>query len=122
MKKQSASTESLNKIQKYYIVHHQSRDIKTLAKDVEASVKIVRAYIKSLEVKVAKKEAEAQKAEANKPPDPGIKGTTIDQFMVKNQKRGITVMTEVASQMGDATRNRSMPSRLSKNVQKIRPE
>lgn len=122
MKKQSESTESLNKIQKYYIAHHQSRDIKTLSKDVGASVKIVRSYLTTIKERAAKKEAEAQKEEANKPPDPGIKGTTIDEFMVKNKKRGVTIMTETASQLSDDARKRSMPSRLSQNVQKVRPE
>lgn len=122
MKKQSENTESLNKVQKYYIAHHKNRDIKTLSKDVGASTKLVRAFIKALDTRAAKKAAEVEKEAANKPPDPGIKTATVDSFMIKNKDRGATVMTETASQLGDASRQKTMPSRLGKHVQKIRPE
>lgn len=122
MKKQSENTESLNKVQKFYISHHRSRDLKTLASDVGSSVKLVRAFILSLEKREAKKAAEAAEAEANKPPDPGVKQIRIDDLMMHNKRRGVTVMTQAASEMGDATRATRMSPRLAKNVQKIRPE
>jgi hypothetical protein len=122
MKKQPASTESLNKIQKFYIAHHKSRDIKTLAADVGSTVKLVRGFLQSLEKREAKKIAEAEKAEANKPPDPGVRPIKIDDLMMKNKKRGAVVMTQAASEMGDETRKSRMSPRLSQNVQKIRPE
>ena len=122
MKKQPASTESLNKIQKFYIAHHRKRDLKTLSVDVGASIKLVRAFLKSLEKREERKVAEAEKAAANRPPDPGIKQIRVDDLMMKNKKRGATVMTQAASEMGDATRATRMSPRLSQNVQKIRPE
>lgn len=122
MKKQSENTESLNKIQKFYISHHRSRDLKTLAADVGSSVKLVRAFILSLEKKEAKKAAEEAEAAANKPPDPGVQQIRIDDLMMHNKRRGVTVMTQAASEMGDATRATRMSPRLAKNVQKIRPE
>lgn len=121
MKKQPENTESLNKIQKFYIVNHKARDIKTLSADVGASIKLVRSFLKSLEKLEAKKAAESEKAESNKPPDPGVQPARADDLMMKNKKRGCVVMTPAASEMGDATRNRMSP-RLSQNVQKIRPE
>lgn len=122
MKKQPANTESLNKVQKFYIAGHRERDPKTLSVDIGASIKLVRAYLSFLTKDEERKAAEAAKVEANKPPDPGIQQIKIDDLMMRNKKRGATVMTQAASEMGDATRATRMSPRLSKNVQKIRPE
>lgn len=122
MKKQSENTESLNKVQKFYIAGHRERDPKTLSVDIGVSIKLVRAYLSFLTKDDAKKAAEATKVEANKPPDPGIKQIRVDDLMMHNKKRGATVMTQAASEMGDATRTSRMSPRLAKNVQKIRPE
>lgn len=122
MKKQPVNSESLNKVQKFYIAHHRSRDAKTLSVDVGASIKLVRAFLKSLDRRDAKKAAEAEKEAANQPPDPGVRPIRVDDLMVRNKKRGVLVMTEAASSLGDATRTTRMSPRLSKNVQKIRPE
>jgi hypothetical protein len=122
MKKQPVNSESLNKVQKFYIAHHRSRDAKTLSVDVGASIKLVRAFLKSLDRRDAKKVAEAEKEAANRPPDPGVRPIRVDDLMVRNKKRGVVVMTEAASSLGDAARKTKMSPRLSKNVQKIRPE
>ena len=122
MKKQPASTASLSKIQKFYIAHHRSRDPNTLSVDVGCTIKLVRAFLLSLDKRDAKKEAEAKEAEANKPPDRGIQPVKTDDLMMKNKKRGIVVMTQAASELGDATRSNRMSPRLAQNVQKIRPE
>jgi hypothetical protein len=122
MKKQPANTGSLDKVQKFYIAHHKSRDIKTLAADVKSSVKVVRAYINGLEKRAQRKAAEVAAAEAAKPPDKGVQSIRADDLMNRNKKRGAVVMTEAASQLGDATRANRMSPRLAQNVQKIRPE
>ena len=121
MKKQHASTEGLNKIQKFYIAHHRSRDPKALSIDVGCTIKLVRAFLLSLDKRDAKKEAAAKEAEANKPPDRGVQQIKVDDLMMKNKKKGVVVMTQAASEQSDAARNRMSP-RLAQHVQKIRPE
>jgi len=129
-KKRVANIADLTKIQKFYIAHHRSRDLKTLALDVGCSSTLVRAYLAVLDRKDVRKKAEAERAaaaaaeaEANKPPDTlGIQPIKAGDLFARNKNRGVVIMTSEAAQLGDATRKQHMSPRLAKNVHKIRPE
>jgi heterodisulfide reductase subunit A-like polyferredoxin len=123
-KKQLEPKLKLSKIQKFYIAEHKDRDLKQLAVDVESPIGLVRAYIKTLEKTEAKKAAIADKPITIGNPNTGITKTRADDLMAKHHRGGVVVMTETASQMGDefAKQNRTMPDRLAKNVQEIRPK
>jgi len=122
MKKQSESREGLNKIQKFYIANHAERDPKALAVDVGCSVKDVRAYFKTLKTQEQRKASkEAKEIEEGK-----TKTTTqirADDLMGKNKRKGVVIMTQAASELGDEhRRTHKMSDRLAQHVQKIRPE
>ena len=127
-KKPKENSEKLDKVQKFYIANHKSRDLKTLAHDVGASVPITRAYIKFLDKLEAGKAAELEKQrveveEKAKEAQPITTTARVDNLMGKGPRKGSVVMTEAASQMGDEFRKTSkMSARLAKNVQKIRPD
>ena len=128
-KKRVANIADLTKIQKFYIAHHRSRDLKTLALDVGCSSTLVRAYLAVLIRKDERKKTEAERAaaaaaeaEANKPPDPGIQQIKAGDLFARNKNRGVVIMTSEAAQLGDATRKQHMSPRLAKNVHKIRPD
>lgn len=49
------------------------------------------------------------------------KPTTTDDFMIKKEGRGVVIMTEAASQQGDASRGAGLKSKYYNNaVKKIR--
>mgnify|MGYP003404824876 CR=1 FL=1 len=118
----------LNKVQKFYIAGHRAMDLKTMANTVGASIKLVRAHLAYLDKRDADKAAKAivdAEAAAIKvakaPPDPGVKPMRDDDLMGKSKRGGVTIMTEAASERGDAARiGNHMSPKLAKNTMKIR--
>lgn len=113
----------LSVVEKFYIEGHTHKTAKEIARTLDVKVVYVNRYLKLLERR-KKSEEEAEKKrieqerlvtiqEAAKP--------RVDDLMIKNKRKGVVVMTESASELGDATRQK-MSARLQKNVQKIRPE
>ena len=61
------------------------------------------------------------KRDSKKDDDKEKKPTTTDDFMIKKEGRGVVVMTEAASQQGDASRGAGLKSKYYNNaVKKIR--
>jgi len=118
MAKKATSRVRMNKAQKFYIDQHQDMDIAQLSKDVGVPQDAIARYQKKQER--AKKAEVEEVTEVKSGPTVEIK-QTVDDLMIKNQERGVVIMTPAASQVGDSTRNNGLKSDLYKNViQKIR--
>ena len=115
----------LSDVEKFFIEGHRDIDPKALAHKLGASIILVRNYIKSLNNK-DEKEAQRIKEEEDKikaAHEQQIKPLTANDLMMKREKRGVVVMTQEASQIGDESRKQNrMSPKLAKNVKKIRPE
>lgn len=90
--------------------------IETMARKLKTKVGVVQHYIDWREKqKALKEEDETEEVVEEKP-----KRGTIDELMIKIPKRGVVVMTKVASEKGDATRKEGRNERTEKNIHKIR--
>jgi hypothetical protein len=93
----------LSKAETFYIDQHvkAGKDIHEIATDLDRA-------ISSIEKRVIKAQKENSKS-----------ATVGDQFA---RRKGVTIMTENASTMGDAKRKRSQPSKLNTCVTKIKQD
>lgn len=131
MTKQSDGSVNQNRkltvVEKFYIQENQDKSPKKLSLDIGCSVKLVKQYLAFLAKREQDRlEAESQKAQEQIEKTPEQSPNSVvpiktDQLMGK--KKGAVVMTQAASEVGDASRGRNkMSQRLSQNVTKIRPE
>lgn len=116
----------LDKVQKFYVAGHRKDEPRELAKIIKGPIKAVRGYLAHLDRLAHKKELKAvadaaAEAAKPKPPDPGVKKFRVDDLMGKSKRGGVTIMTEAASEHGDAVRKGNhMSDKLAQNVMKIR--
>lgn len=109
VKKKANTRHRMSKLEKFYIDHHMDSDPKSLAIELGIPEAVIDRYQKK--VKRGNKKEEEQKE----------KPTTTDDFMIKKEDRGVVVMTEAASQQGDASRGAGLKSKYYNNaVKKIR--
>jgi hypothetical protein len=114
----------LSEAHKFYITHHRDMDVKTLARKLKVTMGMVTNYLnylKGLDTQAAN-EAEKQHEIDRLTHTQETKGPRTDDLMIKNKKRGVVVMTAEASQIGDATRKKTINPRIAENVHIIRPE
>lgn len=97
-----------DKIQEHYIeTRRHEVSVGTIAKDLKAAKKDVQEYIdylNSQDTKADKKEIEATK-----------KGRSVTTHMIKSSqkgRKGVCIMTETASMIGDATRRGSSKGKV----------
>jgi len=109
VKKKENTRHRMNKLEKFYIDHHIESDAKSLAIELGIPEAVIDRYQKKV------------KRDNKKEDDKEKKPTTTDDFMIKKEGRGVVVMTEAASQQGDATRGAGLKSKYYNNaVKKIR--
>lgn len=109
VKKKANTRHRMSKLEKFYIDHHMDSDAKSLAIELGIPEAVIDRYQKKVK-RVNKKEEEQKE-----------KPTTTDDFMIKKEDRGVVVMTEAASQQGDASRGAGLKSKYYNNaVKKIR--
>jgi hypothetical protein len=109
----SSSRYRMSKLQKFFIEHNMDIEPNKLAIELGIPADVIERYIK----KVAREIKKADEEEAQGKP------RTTDQFMIKNKRYGVTVMTKEASQIGDANKGAGLKSKYYTNViQKIREE
>lgn len=109
-KKKAATRHRMTKLEKFYIDHHPDSDAKSLAIELGIPEAVIDRYQKKMK-REKKKEEQEQKE----------KPTTTDDFMIKKEDYGVVVMTEAASQQGDASRGAGLKSKYYNNaVKKIR--
>tara|TARA_A100001391_G_C4963586_1_gene250658 strand:- start:283 stop:618 length:336 start_codon:yes stop_codon:yes gene_type:complete len=109
-KKKAATRHRMTKLEKFYIDHHPDSDAKSLAIELGIPEAVIDRYQKKMK-REQKKEEQEQKE----------KPTTTDDFMIKKEDYGVVVMTEAASQQGDASRGAGLKSKYYNNaVKKIR--
>ena len=84
-------------------------DAKSLAIELGIPEAVIDRYQKK-----AKRDSKKEEEQKEKP-------RTTDDFMIKKEDRGVVVMTEAASQQGDASRGAGLKSKYYNNaVKKIR--
>ncbi|MDC0911113.1 hypothetical protein OAQ45_00900 [Candidatus Marinimicrobia bacterium] len=111
VKKKANIRHRMSKLEKFYIDHHMDSDAKSLAIELGIPEAVIDRYQKKSK-RDNKKEDEQNKEK---------KPTTTDDFMIKKEGRGVVVMTEAASQQGDASRGAGLKSKYYNNaVKKIR--
>lgn len=111
VKKKANTRHRMSKLEKFYIDHHMDSDAKSLAIELGIPEAVIDRYQKKSK-RDNKKEDEQNKEK---------KPTTTDDFMIKKEGRGVVVMTEAASQQGDASRGAGLKSKYYNNaVKKIR--
>lgn len=104
--------------EKYYIRQHQDLSYEQLSKKMKVDIDLVKPYLLYVKKNAAADARKEEKAEAKKPK------TILDQFQI-NERYGTAVMTQTASEIGDAS---ARQSRGTKNagkegaIHKIRPE
>ena len=109
-KKKAATRHRMTKLEKFYIDHHPDSDAKSLAIELGIPEAVIDRYQKKMK-REKKKEEQEQKE----------KPTTTDDFMIKKEDYGVVIMTEAASQQGDASRGAGLKSKYYNNaVKKIR--
>jgi hypothetical protein len=89
----SNKTGRLTKIEKFYIANNLDKDLETLSKDLNRTKASVKKHVESLQ-------------------DTGHTTTTRDNeetqsvsdLMGRKEDRGVTIMTQAASQVADSTR------------------
>ena len=109
VKKKTITRHRMTKLEKFYIDHHLDLDAKSLAIELGIPETVIDRYQKK-----AKRENKKEEEQEEKP-------TTTDDFMIKKEKYGVVVMTEAASQQGDATRGAGLKSKYYNNaIKKIR--
>ena len=110
-KKKAATRHRMTKLEKFYIDHHPDSDAKSLAIELGIPEAVIDRYQKKTKREQKKEEEQEQKE----------KPTTTDDFMIKKEDYGVVVMTEAASQHGDASRGSGLKSKYYNNaVKKIR--
>ena len=111
VKKKENTRHRMSKLEKFYIDHHMDSDAKGLAIELGIPEAVIDRYQKKV------KRDNKQEDEQNKEKKP----TTTDDFMIKKEGRGVVIMTEAASQQGDASRGAGLKSKYYNNaVKKIR--
>lgn len=109
VKKKANTRHRMSKLEKFYIDHHMDSDAKSLAIELGIPEAVIDRYQKKV------------KRDSKKDDDKEKKPTTTDDFMIKKEGRGVVVMTEAASQQGDASRGAGLKSKYYNNaVKKIR--
>jgi hypothetical protein len=109
VKKKASTRHRMSKLEKFYIDHHMDSDAKSLAIELGIPEAVIDRYQKKV------------KRDSKKDDDKEKKPTTTDDFMIKKEGRGVVVMTEAASQQGDASRGAGLKSKYYNNaVKKIR--
>ncbi len=109
VKKKANTRHRMSKLEKFYIDHHMDSDAKSLAIELGIPEAVIDRYQKKV------------KRDSKKDDDKDKKPTTTDDFMIKKEGRGVVVMTEAASQQGDASRGAGLKSKYYNNaVKKIR--
>jgi hypothetical protein len=109
VKKKANTRHRMSKLEKFYIDHHIDSDAKSLAIELGIPEAVIDRYQKKV------------KRDSKKDDDKEKKPTTTDDFMIKKEGRGVVVMTEAASQQGDASRGAGLKSKYYNNaVKKIR--
>jgi len=109
VKKKANTRHRMSKLEKFYIDHHMDSDAKSLAIELGIPEAVIDRYQKK-----AKRDSKKEEEQKEKP-------TTTDDFMIKKEDRGVVVMTEAASQQGDASRGAGLKSKYYNNaVKKIR--
>ena len=109
VKKKANTRHRMSKLEKFYIDHHMDSDAKSLAIELGIPEGVIDRYQKKV------------KRDSKKDDDKEKKPTTTDDFMIKKEGRGVVVMTEAASQQGDASRGAGLKSKYYNNaVKKIR--
>ena len=108
-KKKAATRHRMTKLEKFYIDHHPDSDAKSLAIELGIPEAVIDRYQKKTKRQHKKEEEQKEKP------------TTTDDFMIKKEDYGVVVMTEAASQQGDASRGAGLKSKYYNNaVKKIR--
>jgi len=109
VKKKANTRHRMSKLEKFYIDHHIDSEAKSLAIELGIPEAVIDRYQKKV------------KRDSKKDDDKEKKPTTTDDFMIKKEGRGVVVMTEAASQQGDASRGAGLKSKYYNNaVKKIR--
>ena len=109
VKKKANTRHRMSKLEKFYIDHHMDSDAKSLAIELGIPEAVIDRYQKKM-----KREQKKEEEQKDKP-------TTTDDFMIKKEDYGVVVMTEAASQQGDASRGAGLKSKYYNNaVKKIR--
>jgi hypothetical protein len=109
VKKKANTRHRMSKLEKFYIDHHMDSDAKSLAIELGIPEAVIDRYQKK-----AKRDSKKEEEQKEKP-------RTTDDFMIKKEDRGVVVMTEAASQQGDASRGAGLKSKYYNNaVKKIR--
>lgn len=109
VKKKANTRHRMSKLEKFYIDHHMDSDAKSLAIELGIPEAVIDRYQKK-----AKRDSKKEEEQKEKP-------TTTDDFMIKKEDRGVVIMTEAASQQGDASRGAGLKSKYYNNaVKKIR--
>ena len=107
--KKTVTRHRMTKLEKFYIDHHLDSEAKSLAIELGIPETVIDRYQKK-----AKRENKKEEQKEEKP-------TTTDDFMIKKEEYGVVVMTEAASQKGDATRGAGLKSKYYNNaIKKIR--
>jgi len=124
MPQPTENIRKLSKTSKFWIAHHREKDVGLLVLDTGEPTALIRTYLKSLNKKERAEEIAAIKqSRADKAKH--IRKATADAMMTRNSRGGAIAMTQGASELGDVQHNNSiesLPDRLQRNVQKIRPE
>ena len=108
-KKKAATRHRMTKLEKFYIDHHPDSDAKGLAIELGIPEAVIDRYQKKTKRQHKKEEEQKEKP------------TTTDDFMIKKEDYGVVVMTEAASQQGDASRGAGLKSKYYNNaIKKIR--
>ena len=107
--KKTVTRHRMTKLEKFYIDHHLDSEAKSLAIELGIPETVIDRYQKK-----AKRENKKEEEQEEKP-------TMTDDFMIKKEEYGVVVMTEAASQQGDATRGAGLKSKYYNNaIKKIR--
>jgi len=108
-KKKAATRHRMTKLEKFYIDHHPDSDAKSLAIELGIPEAVIDRYQKNMKRQHKKEEEQKEKP------------TTTDDFMIKKEDYGVVVMTQAASQQGDASRGAGLKSKYYNNaIKKIR--
>lgn len=114
---------SIDKVKRYYIYNHTHLSIEQLCKDTNLSEATIKRALKARKQLDKDKERYEEKKSVRE----GLKTSTtaIDSKMVKktgNGRKGIVAMTPAASEIGDATRQNRLGTKLSDAITQIRAE
>lgn len=117
-----AKRGSLSKIEKFYIEKNADLPINQIAEDLDRHVGTVRKHLlarKTVEKKATvEKSTEIEtKVEDDKQTVETKQGITVGDVMIRNKKYGVSIMTQAASEISDATRqSRKVQSRNMEGV------